>query len=148
MMFDLPSAPFTMSLCPPRAKAKPGLLEMMKEYSAAKYAKTRAEVEAEIKERWKKVEKVEEDKVEVATEKPKSDPKESFLSSWKKKKSEVAEKNMEIAKIAPSSAVEPAGVAGRMGVGGDTSVDVRTYGEQNNSVRQQNDSQEVVFKVR
>ena len=37
-------------------EAKPELLETMKEYSVAKYAKTREEVEAEIKERWRNVE--------------------------------------------------------------------------------------------
>ncbi len=56
MMYNLPSAPFTMSLLPPMGEAKPELLETMKEYSAAKYAKTREEVEAEIKERWKSAE--------------------------------------------------------------------------------------------
>ena len=56
MMYNLPSAPFTMSLLPPMGEAKPELLETMKEYSAAKYAKTREEVEAEIKERWRNVE--------------------------------------------------------------------------------------------
>ena len=56
MMYNLPSAPFTMSLLPPMGEAKPELLETMKEYSVAKYAKTREEVEAEIKERWRNVE--------------------------------------------------------------------------------------------
>ena len=56
MMYNLPSSPFTMKLLPPMGEAKPELLETMKEYSAAKYAKTREEVEAEIKERWKNAE--------------------------------------------------------------------------------------------
>lgn len=61
MMHNLPSAPFTMSLLPPMGEAKPELLETMKEYSAAKYAKTRAEVEEEIKKRWKAEEAAEAD---------------------------------------------------------------------------------------
>lgn len=59
MMYNLPSAPFTMSLLPPMGEAKPELLETMKEYSAAKYAKTREEVEAEIKARWEAEEEAE-----------------------------------------------------------------------------------------
>ena len=51
MMFDMPSKPFTMSLIPPMSEGNPEVLDSMKMYSAAKYGRTRAEVDAEINER-------------------------------------------------------------------------------------------------
>ncbi len=152
MMFDLPSAPFTMSLCPPRAKPKPGLLEMMKEYSATKYAKTRAEVEAEIKERWKKAEmetdRAEKEEIEPANPKPKVSAKESFLDSWRKKKSENVEKRSESAKDGSGRRVEPLEGASKNEVVGDTTVGIKTHSEPNLVSQRENDSQEVVFRVR
>ncbi len=59
MMHNLPSAPFTMALLPPMGRANPQLMEDMKVYVAEKYGRERAEVEQEIKDRWKTV-KVEE----------------------------------------------------------------------------------------
>ena len=53
MMFDMPSAPFTMRLLPPLAKPNKELGESLKEYASMKYGRTREEVEAEIQERWK-----------------------------------------------------------------------------------------------
>lgn len=98
MMNNLPSAPFTMALLPPMGEAKPELLETMKEYSAAKYGRTRKEVEDEIKARWKTVKK-DEQKVQgeesvgpigelEKAQSEKISEKESFLSSWKKKREE------------------------------------------------------------
>ena len=52
MMFDMPSAPFTISLPKPMGEPNDELMESLKAYSATKYAKTRAEVEREINERW------------------------------------------------------------------------------------------------
>ena len=52
MMFDMPSAPFTINLPPPMGEPNDELMESLKAYSATKYAKTRAEVEKEIQERW------------------------------------------------------------------------------------------------
>ncbi len=52
MMFDMPSAPFTISLPAPMGEPNDQLMESLKAYSATKYAKTRAEVEREINERW------------------------------------------------------------------------------------------------
>ena len=114
MMYNLPSAPFTMSLLPPMGEAKPELLETMKEYSAAKYAKTREEVEAEIKERWKSAEgeadasgqgpavsteASNEAKAStgagVSTGVAASTGKESFLEAWKKKKEKMSEAKTE-----------------------------------------------------
>jgi len=97
MMYDLPSAPFTMSLVPPMGEAKPELLETMRAYSAAKYAKTRAEVEEEIKKRWQAEEKAARGAKEVGAtgsvgqlEKAQAiDEKESFLDAWKRKKARM-----------------------------------------------------------
>lgn len=52
MMFDMPSAPFTMSLPAPMGEPNKQLMESLKNYSAAKYGRTRAEVEKEIEDRW------------------------------------------------------------------------------------------------
>ena len=52
MMFDMPSAPFTMNLPAPMGEPNEELMESLKVYSATKYAKTRSEVEKEIEARW------------------------------------------------------------------------------------------------
>ena len=52
MMFDMPSAPFTMSLPAPMGQPNDELMNNLKLLSATKYAKTRADVEKEIEERW------------------------------------------------------------------------------------------------
>lgn len=57
MMFDMPTAPFTMRLLPPLAKPNKELGDSLKEYSASKYGRTRSEVEAEIRERWSKADR-------------------------------------------------------------------------------------------
>ncbi|MBR2741359.1 TraM recognition domain-containing protein [Candidatus Saccharibacteria bacterium] len=59
MMFDMPSAPFTMSLPPYDFMGKPNdeLMENLKVYSATKYGKSRADVEKEIEDRWSTAER-------------------------------------------------------------------------------------------
>ncbi len=52
MMFGMPSAPFTMNLPAPMGEANVELMKTLKVYSATKFAKTRAEVEKEIQDRW------------------------------------------------------------------------------------------------
>ena len=52
MMFDMPSAPFTMNLPAPMGEPNDDLMNRLKVYSATRFGKTRAEVEAEIQERW------------------------------------------------------------------------------------------------
>ena len=63
MMFDMPSAPFTLNLPPPMGEPNVELMNTLKAYSAAKFAKTRAEVEKEIHERWASVNKEKEEKI-------------------------------------------------------------------------------------
>lgn len=59
LMFDMPSAPFTINLPPISFMGEPNdqLMESLKLYSATKYAKTRAEVEKEIQDRWSAAER-------------------------------------------------------------------------------------------
>ena len=79
MMFDMPSAPFTIGLPAPMGEPNDELMNSLKAYSATKYAKTRAEVEKEINDRWA-VEKSPERPVEA----PRSDEtvKPGFLDDW------------------------------------------------------------------
>lgn len=107
MMFDLPSAPFTMKLVPPMGKANAELMEMMKQYSATRYGRTRVEVEREIKERWARAGKQAEGEsggdmgasktamVENVSkvDMPEKAEKSSFLDSWKKKREQITDKD-------------------------------------------------------
>ena len=99
MMYNIPSAPFTMSLLPPMGEPNPQLMESMKAYTAARYGRTRAEVEQEIQERWKtqKTEVAELNGgmggVNAANEKA------GFLESWRKKKAEIGAGREEVAEI-------------------------------------------------
>ena len=51
MMFDMPTAPFTMNLIPPMGEENPEVFESLRKYSATKYGRPRAEVDREINER-------------------------------------------------------------------------------------------------
>lgn len=57
MMFDMPSAPFTISLPAPMGEPNIELMNTLKVYSATKFGKTRAEVEQEIQDRWSAAER-------------------------------------------------------------------------------------------
>lgn len=48
MMYDMPTAPFTMNLLPPMGKENHDVFETLKAYSATKYGRPIAEVEEEI----------------------------------------------------------------------------------------------------
>ncbi len=105
MMYNIPSAPFTMSLLPPMGEPNPQLMESMKAYTAARYGRTRAEVEQEIQERWKtqKTEVAElnggmggagaTDSANAANEKV------GFLESWRRKKAEISANKEEVAEM-------------------------------------------------
>jgi hypothetical protein len=92
MMFDMPSAPFTISLPPPMGEPNEELMNNLKVYSAARFAKTRAEVEKEINDRWSVAEKAkttEEPKpvtLPAPAEKPaepaREEPEKGFLDDW------------------------------------------------------------------
>ena len=87
MMNNLPSAPFTMRLLPPMGEPNLELLENMKAFLAMKYGRTRAEVEAEIQERWRATGQAEVMQ-EVASTAPESSP-ENFLEAWKAKRKAI-----------------------------------------------------------
>jgi len=73
MMFDMPSAPFTMKLPAPMGEPNEELMDSLKAYSATKFGKTRAEVEKEIQDRWSAAEKAKKAETsEIAPEPPKS----------------------------------------------------------------------------
>jgi hypothetical protein len=66
MMFDMPSAPFTINLPPPMGEPDDELMKSLKAYSATKFAKTRAEVEKEIQDRWNAASKAKEEPEKTA----------------------------------------------------------------------------------
>ncbi len=118
MMFDMPSAPFTMKLPAPMGEPNEELMESLKVYSATKFGKTRAEVEKEIQDRWSAADNAknnDESSLEAseapsipqpasesisASEAPSSvsnEPKKGFLDDWMTKKAAM-----------PTPAPEPA----------------------------------------
>ena len=92
MMYDMPSAPFTMSLPAPMGEPNDQLMDSLKVYSATRYAKTRAEVEQEIKSRWSAAEKAAGHELPEAPKNPSERPPEAsrsdasteggFLDGW------------------------------------------------------------------
>ena len=93
MMYDMPSKPFTMSLLPPLSEGNPEVMEGMKMYSATKYGRTRAEVDAEIEAR-----------LGAKVSKAASRGERGFLESWmakKKPEDVVAEMQAKTLKKAP-----------------------------------------------
>ena len=112
MMFDMPSAPFTIKLPAPMGEPNEELMDTLKAYSATKFGKTRAEVEKEIQDRWNATEKakkakalemppepskssvdvipVEDGKTPISAPKPAPNvsetPKKGFLDDWIAKK--------------------------------------------------------------
>ena len=99
MMYGVPSSPFTMSLLPPMGEGKEEVLKNLKQYSATKYGRARAEVDREINERLapKPAKKPEmpvsesptspqEASEAVLKEKPGSD---GFLDKWAQEKAKI-----------------------------------------------------------
>jgi hypothetical protein len=92
MMFGMPTSAFTMKLPRPMGEPNEELMNTLKNYSAARFGKTRAEVEKEINDRWSVAEKAkttEEPKPatpSVPAEKPaepaKEEPEKGFLDDW------------------------------------------------------------------
>ena len=102
MMFDMPSAPFTMNLPPPMGEPNDQLMETLKVYSATKFAKTRSEVEKEIEARWATPAKpsVEPEEPEEPEEPKKVEDSKGFLDDW------LAKQNSKDANPTPSP-IEP-----------------------------------------
>ncbi len=114
MMFGMPSAPFTMNLPAPMGEPNEELMNSLKVYTAAKYGKTRAEVEKEIQDRWSAAEKAKNsektaNKDAEEPSKPKSldnpfpaaegpsgaknEPKKNFLDDWVEKRVSMTSPN-------------------------------------------------------
>ncbi len=106
MMFDMPSKPFTMSLLPPMSEENPEVLDSMKMYSATKYGRTRAEVDAEINERLGKSVKSDASSSGVAdgSEFGGDGKPEAFLDRWMKKKADSGIAESSVLSGAPSPA--------------------------------------------
>ncbi len=85
MMFGMPTAAFTMQLPRPMGEPSDELMEALKSYSAARFGKTRAEVEKEINDRWSAAEK-EKQGGAVAAEASQPAEKKGFLDDWMAKK--------------------------------------------------------------
>ena len=96
MMFDTPTAPFTMRSLPPMGEGSEELGHRMRLYALAKYGRPRAEVEAEIDERLavKKTDAPAE-KAPSGEAPVKPAPKKNFLDSWLEKKAELSKKAKE-----------------------------------------------------
>ena len=94
MMFDMPTAPFTMKLLPPMGEKKTEVLENLRQYSAMKYGRDRGEVEQEIARRHSTGRK--EEKAVIA-EKSENEAQggsqgantANFLAGWEKKREEI-----------------------------------------------------------
>jgi hypothetical protein len=84
MMFGMPSAAFTMNLPRPMGEPSEELMIRLKEYTAAKYGKSRAEVEQEIQERWNAADREKEEQAEEEIRA--KDAERGFLDEWVKKK--------------------------------------------------------------
>ena len=92
MMFGMPSNAFTMNLPAPMGEPNDELMESLKVFSATKYAKTRAEVEKEINDRWNAAERAKNLKKNPPASLPESDtktapeaqeePEKGFLDNW------------------------------------------------------------------
>ncbi|MBQ6510915.1 TraM recognition domain-containing protein [Candidatus Saccharibacteria bacterium] len=106
MMFGMPSSPFTMKLLPPMGEPNEDLMNNLKIYTATKYAKTRAEVEEEIKRRWETQKDEQKDArnestkvipAGVAENKTLEDTKkkDDFLTNWMERKKEIERKEGE-----------------------------------------------------
>lgn len=141
MMFDMPSAPFTMKLPAPMGEPNEELMDSLKAYSATKFGRTRAEVEKEIQDRWSAAEKakkatkpemplepskssvdvvpIEDDRNTISAPKtaPKAPetPKKGFLDDWIDKKAKTMPTPLSTVQgaipIAPEQTQNPAPVA-------------------------------------
>jgi hypothetical protein len=102
MMFDMPTAPFTISLLPPMGESSDELMERMKAYALSKYGRPRAEVEAEIDARLAATDEPTPKAAPAPAapgEAPKPlPPKKNFLDSWLEKKASLEKQAKEEAK--------------------------------------------------
>lgn len=89
MMYDMPTAPFTMNLLPPMGEENKEVFASLKNYSATKYGRPIAEVEKEINERMMvKKENIAEDEaaklVDSVGDMGEKEARPNYLDKWKK----------------------------------------------------------------
>ena len=108
MMFDMPSAPFTISLPPPMGEPNDQLMESLKVYSATKYAKTRAEVEQEIQDRWSAANKAKEE-AEAETKREQNMPPEPTEASKSPLSTKPTQDSAPASNDAPSASEDASG---------------------------------------
>ena len=96
MMFGVPSAPFTMKLLPPMGENNAELLKTLRMYSATRYGRKRAEVDAEINKRLAANDESNVASVSNGVEKTASAPakQKNFLDSWLEKKAKLEEQRL------------------------------------------------------
>ena len=127
MMFDMPTAPFTLKSLPPMGEDNDELMVRMKAYALSKYGRPRAEVEAEIDARLAVSVKPAAPKPAAsgatsaggaaAAPTPAPVEKKNFLDAWLDKKTELEKKAKEEAKevvatqAAPVAPAKPAPAA-------------------------------------
>lgn len=87
MMFNTPTAPFTMRSLPPMGEGSQELMQRIREYVLTKYGRPRAEVEAEIEARLAVSSPKKEEGPSVGAAAPA--PKKNFLDSWLEKKAAI-----------------------------------------------------------
>ena len=104
MMFGMPSSAFTMNLPAPMGTPNEELMKNLKVYTAAKYGKTRAEVEREINERWNAVDREKAEAAEQAEQQ-----RGGFLDDWLDKHPSEAPQEPPEAPKTPASPQDPNG---------------------------------------
>jgi hypothetical protein len=88
MMFNTPTAPFTMRTLPPMGEGNSEIMQKMREYALSRYGRPRAEVEAEIEER---LAATTEKKDGAGSAGAKPAQKKNFLDSWLEKKAQLSQ---------------------------------------------------------
>ena len=102
MMFNMPTAPFTMRTLPPMGEGNEELMRRMREYALSRYGRPRAEVEAEIDDRLgaSSSNKSSAPAANTANTAEKEAPKKNFLDAWMEKKAAAEEKTKQQAREA------------------------------------------------
>ena len=109
MMFNMPTAPFTMRSLPPMGEGSPELMHTIRDYVLTKYGRPRAEVEAEIEARLtpSTPEKKEESAPEANAVGKAPASKKTFLDSWLEKRAAVEKQNKANAGADPTPITVP-----------------------------------------
>jgi len=119
MINNVPSAPFSMNFLPLQGEENPKLAESLKSYSAARYGRSRAEIDAEIRARLGAGDaaKKREAQQRVPTGRPASapaaPPKNNFLDSWVEKKKQLEQSTPQPAQSPSQAPLKPTAPAPR-----------------------------------